>query len=606
MPGVFVRMIIFEESHGETWTIRKDLALRIAGTRPENYYYGHLSELFSEELGLGSSAMVSWNAETIRNSELVIIVHPARSSVEPNVGGEPIFSDAEIACLVEYVRNGGGLLIVGEYNIDMWESNVNDVVRPLGLQFNNDSIARPRPDLESVQTRHFPIIVSSQHAICNDVFEITYHRGCSLSLAESDDSDAAPCTVISTPEGACVCAASTVGKGRVVAIGDSDLFSLAYIGQSDNVRLLLNIASWLLQRPNKDVEKGKIAVLQRGSGEWDFPKGRDLREIPGNHLFGLEIDKPAFDRAIGGLPNPYEAREEFLRECEFRFHTLPEQFRRAVIDFKRNGNGFGILHIMGLPLDPVLPPTPGNKIPPREKATFWSESWLGMIGQALGDPIGYSVHHDGEIFQNVCPIAAEEREPSAGSSKIFLEWHTEQVFHPELPDFVVLLCLRSDHEQSAMTAVASVANVLAHVPISLRQILFQPRYRAGIDYSFGATGQSQRAIGGPKVPLLYGGGYDPFMKFDLEQTQPIDRDAARAFALVKETVKKVYNYVRLNPGEMLIIDNRRSIHARSIFNPRYDGTDRWLQRIYARRDVASMDEERYRNERIIDTTFSFA
>jgi L-asparagine oxygenase len=57
---------------------------------------------------------------------------------------------------------------------------------------------------------------------------------------------------------------------------------------------------------------------------------------------------------------------------------------------------------------------------------------------------------------------------------------------------------------------------------------------------------------------------------------------------------------------MLIIDNRRSIHARSIFSPRYDGTDRWLQRIYARRDVASMDEERYRNERIIDTTFSFA
>ena len=79
------------------------------------------------------------------------------------------------------------------------------------------------------------------------------------------------------------------------------------------------------------------------------------------------------------------------------------------------------------------------------------------------------------------------------------------------------------------------------------------------------------------------------MKFDLEQTQPIDRDAARAFTLVKETVKQVFNDAKLNPGEMLIIDNRRSIHARSIFSPRYDGTDRWLQRGYARRDVASMD-----------------
>lgn len=597
-------MIIFDESHGETWTIRKDVSLSISPDNPENHYYGHLEDLFQDELNIGSSAMAKWSEDDINSARLLIIAHPSLKSAEPNVGGEPIFSATEIDTIVEFVRNGGGLFVIGEHSTSRWGSNINELLKFFGLSLNNDTLARPRPDTEAIQTRHFPIMVSTHHAICEDIFEITYHRGCSISTINTGTLNEDPITTnaITTLEGACVCATSEFGKGRVVVIGDSDLFSLPYIGHSDNVRLLLNTACWLLDRPAKHIEKRNVIILRRGCEVRDFPKATDLRTIDGDHLFASSISSSEFSSLAEALPNPYDECEDFLRECEFRFHRLPEQLRRAVVQFKRKGNAFGALHISGLPLDANMPPTPGTKFPPKDKKSFWSETWLGMIGQALGDPIGYSVHHDGEIFQNVCPIAGEEREQSAGSSRAFLEWHTEQVFHPELPDFVVLLCLRNDPGRKAKTVVASVANVLAHIPISLRQVLFQPRFRAGIDYSFGATTEAQKN-GGPIVPLLYGQAYDPYIKFDLEQTQPIDRDAAFAFSVVKNAVKQVYNYVKLQPGEMLIIDNRRSIHARSIFTPNYGGTDRWLQRIYARRDIATTNEERYRNERIIDTTF---
>lgn len=87
--------------------------------------------------------------------------------------------------------------------------------------------------------------------------------------------------------------------------------------------------------------------------------------------------------------------------------------------------------------------------------------------------------------------------------------------------------------------------------------------------------------------------------------EPIDRDATYALRKMQSSVKQVFNYVKLKPGDLMIVDNRRAIHARSGYTPRYDGTDRWLQRMYVRRDAAATDEERYRNERIIDTGFAF-
>jgi hypothetical protein len=38
-------------------------------------------------------------------------------------------------------------------------------------------------------------------------------------------------------------------------------------------------------------------------------------------------------------------------------------------------------------------------------------------------------------------------------------------------------------------------------------------------------------------------------------------------------------YGTLRAGGMLLVDNRRSVHSRSSFAARFDGTDRWLRRM---------------------------
>ena len=39
--------------------------------------------------------------------------------------------------------------------------------------------------------------------------------------------------------------------------------------------------------------------------------------------------------------------------------------------------------------------------------------------------------------------------------------------------------------------------------------------------------------------------------------------------------------VKLQAGDLLIIDNRKTAHARSQFTARFDGSDRWIQRAFA-------------------------
>ena len=47
----------------------------------------------------------------------------------------------------------------------------------------------------------------------------------------------------------------------------------------------------------------------------------------------------------------------------------------------------------------------------------------------------------------------------------------------------------------------------------------------------------------------------------------------------------VVESVILESGDLLVVDNRKSVHGRTPFKARYDGFDRWLQRLYVKVDV---------------------
>jgi hypothetical protein len=59
----------------------------------------------------------------------------------------------------------------------------------------------------------------------------------------------------------------------------------------------------------------------------------------------------------------------------------------------------------------------------------------------------------------------------------------------------------------------------------------------------------------------------------------IDPEAEAALAAFRREVKRLTRPVRVAPGTMLVASNWLGLHGRTSFRPRFDGTDRWLQRL---------------------------
>lgn len=320
------------------------------------------------------------------------------------------------------------------------------------------------------------------------------------------------------------------------------------------------------------------------------------------------IDCRGFDEATMHLflapgPNPYRDTEEFLFDCEMRADEMPRFVRRALLEFQVHSNAEGILLLKGLPIDPGLyyVPTPADASRSPEKRTYVSERCLAMVGSRLGHLVSYLQEKNGDLFQNLAPVRGNETVQVSSSSKVRLQFHRETVFHPYPPDFLLLFCLRPDHDRVAETTYASIARALPLLSEEHQNLLFQPLYRTGIDYSFGSP-QSGK-LSDRVLPVLYGRRNDPFLNYDEDLMEATTPEATTALNALQEAIAQVYRGVKLDTGDLLCIDNRRTVHGRSSFVPRYDGRDRWLQRSFVVRDLGLSAVDRLPGERIIRTQF---
>jgi len=255
---------------------------------------------------------------------------------------------------------------------------------------------------------------------------------------------------------------------------------------------------------------------------------------------------------------------------------LPKRVLSALMEFRLRGNDWGTLLIKGLPIDSPLPLTPKDGRPSPEKTTRISEGVLLSVMSVIGQPISYQDEKEGALIQDVIPVQGkEEAQENTGSS--FLEFHTEDGFHPLRPDFVALLGLRPDHERVARTATASIRQVLHKLPAHAIELLRQPLYKIRASSSFGI-------IWSRALPVLSGHLLDPDMVIDFYLMEALTAEAEWALGLLKRYLLQAAISVVLDAGDLILIDNLLAAHARTGFVARYDGYDRWLQRAFAVRD----------------------
>ncbi|MFD7093315.1 TauD/TfdA family dioxygenase [Streptomyces xanthophaeus] len=281
---------------------------------------------------------------------------------------------------------------------------------------------------------------------------------------------------------------------------------------------------------------------------------------------------------------------EWVAGARDAWEELPLPLRREVRRFRRHSGPHGTLVIGGLPVDrAALPATPSVPGSVQRRATV-PAAVLTMVACGLGEPLAYRAEKSGALVQDVVPVPGQESfHGNAGS--VPLSFHTENGFHPHPPDYVVFLCLRADHDRRAGMRVAGIRRALPLLTPAARRTLFAPEFITTPPPSF----SPDTAATGPGVeprPVLSGSAEDPDIRMAQRVTTPLTPRAAEALTEFGRACEATARTLRLTPGDLVVIDNRVTVHGRTAFQPRYDGADRWLQRTYVTTDLRRSRDHR--------------
>jgi L-asparagine oxygenase len=190
------------------------------------------------------------------------------------------------------------------------------------------------------------------------------------------------------------------------------------------------------------------------------------------------------------------------------------------------------------------------------------------------EPFTFGSQDEGRLIQHVVPDPSHETgQTSEGGAE--LAWRVKDAFRDDRCDYVGLLCLRGQPGAATMLAPARTLNL----PINVAQALRQDRFVIAPDRAHGVD-----PLGAPSSPgpVLTGPDEDPEICFDTvlhRPADPGDGEAAEALEVLAASIHRTSIGHVLRPGEVLILDNRRVVQGPPVFEPRYDGAGRWLERV---------------------------
>lgn len=301
--------------------------------------------------------------------------------------------------------------------------------------------------------------------------------------------------------------------------------------------------------------------------------------------------------------DPVRATENYVAEAQVRAAQLSESTRRALLAFRRFGSDSGGLLIRGMPIGEV-PATPATADRPIG-IDLPAAAIMSVLVATLGEQYGFKPDRDGQIVQDVLPVAGEERIQSSISSDVRLKDHTEMAFSEYRSDFVVLGCLRPDHNRIAGTTLTSGRRALARLDRRTAEVLRQQRFKTAVDESFLRSSNYSEPIWIGPIAVLAGEKERPWLRADFAETRAMDDDktAATALLALREAAVSVAVKVLLKTGDVLVVDNHHAFHGRTSFQARGDGHDRWLLRTYLTRDLARSKSVRPGDGRVIDTDY---
>lgn len=292
----------------------------------------------------------------------------------------------------------------------------------------------------------------------------------------------------------------------------------------------------------------------------------------------LESERRAVAAGIESLRSTYGSIEDpaFLDNApELGAGLLPKRVVRALWDLKSHERWPAIL-LRGCPIDNLSDPTPGGWDYTPSARLVDMHFWLALVMSQMGDIIGWEHRQGGRLACSILPMQSAEDTQTGHGSRQVLEIHNDDAMDDCRGDVFGLLCVRNP--DGVPTTIADIDEVdFASLDV---ETLFAP------NFEFVGDGYTERK------GLLFGDREQPYLRVDPPFVNPVDESSEVAAASLYEALRKALIPVVLEPGDLLLIDNYRTVHGRGAFAPAYSGADRWILKMTTVKDLASMSERR--------------
>jgi len=307
-------------------------------------------------------------------------------------------------------------------------------------------------------------------------------------------------------------------------------------------------------------------------------KVRSVKEL--RQVVLSDEEKESLLSSLGRVgSNLLENVEDFLVESHDAMRqALPSHIFNAVVSLRRETNSQGVLLIKNLPIGSDLGPTPNDQNPvPFLKKSNISESCLVGIGQILGEIFSYKNERNGSLVHNIYPRKSQREVISSEGSEVPLPLHIEDVhLFPYYPIFICFLCLRSELDKEVYTYVLEAKDIVSSLDENTLQILESPLFYSEPPEVF--RGQSRNS---ELMPVFQGPRSQPQITLELNDTRAVSPEGKRALDILKEVCSQSSKLILVNlqPGDLLILDNRKVLHGRGAFNSDFCENSRWCQRV---------------------------
>jgi L-asparagine oxygenase len=276
--------------------------------------------------------------------------------------------------------------------------------------------------------------------------------------------------------------------------------------------------------------------------------------------------------------------ESICVQCKEIVHEIPEIYKKQLHDFAKYGSETGfILFRFG-----------SNNIDKLKQIQ-------ALLLSCISDIIAYEAEGNGQLFQNIIPEQKMAEYQTSTGSATELEIHTEQAFSNLKPDILALGCIRGD--PNAITYILPMSKIINNLSAEDNVLLRKPLWKIGIDLSF-RINECEFIDGNERGPIPIINEIENTMVFDTDLMHGITNDAESIIHKIVEIYKRHRIAHVLEPGDIIIIDNRHAVHGRSPFTPRYDGNDRYLIRSFATFDYNKSMYARPNGGRIVSAIYS--